>query len=181
MHIKRGKSNIWRLPTANNVYVYCGGINLNGGTTPLAAGTYILDQGGLQVNGNATLTGTGVTIILTSCTGSNYGSVTINGGATVTLTAPISGATAGIPGVAVWVDKNAPLATSKFNGGGNENITGSIYAPSQQMEFAGGASGTSGCTQLVALTVTFTGNSNIGNSCTNSGVSEPLLPPALVE
>jgi hypothetical protein len=73
------------------------------------------------------------------------------------------------------------MATAKFNGGGTENITGSIYAPSQQMEFAGGASSTSGCTQLVALTVTFTGNSNFGNSCTNSGISEPLLPPALVE
>jgi Flp pilus assembly protein TadG len=174
------KNNTIKTPSAN-LYVYCGGISLNGNTLNLAAGTYILDQGDLQVNGNATLTGTGVTIILTSSTGSNYGAVTINGGATVTLTAPTSGATIGTPGVAIWVDKNAPMATTKFNGGGTENITGSIYAPSQQMEFAGGASTATGCTQLVALTVTFTGNSNFGNSCAGSGVSEPLLPPALVE
>ena len=175
------KNNTIKTPSAN-LYVYCGGISLNSGSTlNLAAGTYILDQGNLQVNGGATLTGTGVTIILTSSTGSNYGSVTINGGATVTLTAPASGATAGTPGVAIWVDKNAPMATSKFNGGSTENITGSIYTPSQQMEFAGGASTTTGCTQLVGLTVTFTGNANFGNSCTGTGISEPLLPPALVE
>jgi Flp pilus assembly protein TadG len=178
---KEVKNNTIKTPSAN-LYVYCGGISLNSGATlNLAAGTYILDQGGLQVNGGATLKGTGVTIILTSSSGSNYGAVTINGGATVTLTAPTSGAAAGIPGVAVWVDKNAPMATDKFNGGSTENITGAIYAPSGQMEYAGGASTSTGCTQLVALTVTFTGNANFGNSCTNSGVSQPLLPPALVE
>jgi Flp pilus assembly protein TadG len=175
------KNNTIKTPSAN-LYVYCGGISLNSGSTlNLTAGTYILDQGGLQVNGGATLTGTGVTLILTSSTGSNYGAVTINGGATVTLTAPTSGATAGTPGVAIWVDKNAPMATSKFNGGSTENITGAIYAPNGQIEYAGGASTATGCTQLVALTVTFTGNANFGNSCTNSGISEPLLPPALVE
>jgi hypothetical protein len=175
------KSNTIKTPSAN-LYVYCGGITLSSGTTlNLSAGTYILDQGDLKINGGATLTGTGVTIILTSSTGSNYGAVTVNGGATVTLTAPVSGATVGIPGVAIWVDKNAPMATSKFNGGSTENITGAIYAPNQQTEYAGGASTTTGCTQLVALTVTFTGNANFGNSCTGTGVSEPLLPPALVE
>jgi Flp pilus assembly protein TadG len=176
------KNNTIKTPSAN-LSVYCGGISLSSGTTlNLAAGTYILDQGGLKVNGGATLTGTGVTIILTSSAGpSSIGSITINGGATVTLSAPTSGATAGTPGVAIWVDKNAPMATTKFNGGSTENITGAVYAPSQQMEFAGGASTTTGCTQLVALTVTFTGNSNFGNSCTGSGISEPQLPPALVE
>ena len=169
-------------PPVGNVTVYCGGISLNSGTTlSLAAGTYILDQGGLQVNGGATLTGTGVTIILTSSTGSNYGSVKLNGGANINLTAPTSGATIGTPGVAIWVDPKAPMATDKFNGGSTENITGAIYAPTGQVEYTGGASTTTGCTQIVALTVTFTGNANFGNSCTNSGISEPLLPPALVE
>jgi Flp pilus assembly protein TadG len=167
---------------SGNVTVYCGGISLNSGTTlNLAAGTYILDQGGLQVNGGATLTGTGVTIILTSSTGSNYGAVTINSGATVTLTAPTSGAMVGTPGVAIWVDPKAPSATDKFNGGSTENITGAIYALTGQIQYTGGASTTTGCTQIVALTVTFTGNANFGNSCTNSGISEPLLPPALAE
>jgi hypothetical protein len=76
---------------------------------------------------------------------------------------------------------NAPTATEKFNGGSTENITGAIYAPTGQVEYAGGASTTTGCTQIVALTVTFTRNASFGNSCTNSGISEPLLPPALAE
>jgi hypothetical protein len=175
------KNNTIKTPSAN-VYVYCGGISLNSGTTlNLAAGTYIFDQGGLKVNGGATVNGTGVTIILTSSTGSNYGSVDFEGGATINLTAPTSGATVGIPGVALWIDGNAPMATDKFNGGSTENITGAIYAPTGQVEYAGGASTSTGCTQIVALTVTFTGNANFGNSCTNTGISEPLLPPALVE
>jgi Flp pilus assembly protein TadG len=167
---------------SSTVHVYCGGITVNSGSTlNLSAGTYILDQGNFTVNGGATVTGTGVTIILTSSTGSSYGAVTINGGATVTLSAPTSGATAGIPGVAIWVDKNAPMATDKFNGGSTENITGAIYAPTGQVVYSGGSSTATGCTQLVALTVTFNGNANFGNNCTGSGISEPLLPPALVE
>jgi len=162
--------------------VYCGGIDVEKGTLNLNPGTYILDGGNFKVNGGATITGTGVTIILTSSTGTNYGSVDIEGGATVTLTAPISGATVGIPGIAIW-DTNPTMTANgeKFNGGSTENITGAIYTPSQQVNYSGGASTSTGCTQLVALTVTFTGNANFGNSCTNSGVSEPLLPPALVE
>ena len=174
------KNNTILTPSAN-LYVYCGGISLSGGATLnlSAPGTYILDQGGLSVDGNSTLTGTGVTLILNNCTGSGCG-VTINGGATVTLTAPTSGATAGIPGVAIW-DATTTTQGDKFDGGGTENITGAIYAPSQPLRFAGGASTTTGCTQLVALTVTFDGNANFGNSCTNSGISEPSLPPTLVE
>jgi hypothetical protein len=49
------KNNTIKTPSTN-VYVYCGGISLDSGTTlNLAAGTYILDQGGLKVNGGATL------------------------------------------------------------------------------------------------------------------------------
>jgi Flp pilus assembly protein TadG len=175
------KNNTIKTPSPN-VYVYCGGITVNSGSTlNLSAGTYILDQGNFTVNGGATVTGTGVTIILTSSTGSSYGAVTINGGATVTLSAPTSGATSGIPGIAIWVDKNAPMATDKFDGGSTENITGAIYAPTGQVVYSGGSSTATGCTQLVALTVTFNGNANFGNNCTGSGISEPLLPPALVE
>jgi Flp pilus assembly protein TadG len=162
--------------------IYCGGIDVEKGTLNLNPGTYILDGGGFKVNGGATITGTGVTIILASSSGQNYGSVDIEGGATVTLSAPISGAAVGIPGIAIW-DTN-PIMTAngeKFNGGSTENITGAIYTPNQQVNYSGGSSTSTGCTQLVALTVTFTGNANFGNSCTNSGVSEPLLPPALVE
>jgi Flp pilus assembly protein TadG len=163
-------------------YVFCGDVIVDSGATlTLSAGTYILNGGNLTVNGGGSLVGTGVTIILTSST-SNYGSISFNGNSTITLSAPTAGASAGIPGIALW-DANPTMTSSgdTFNGGSTENINGAIYAPNQQLNYAGGSSTTTGCTQLVALTVTFTGNANFGNSCTNSGVSEPLLPPALVE
>lgn len=58
------------------------------------------------MNGSATLTGTGVTLVFTS-SGNNYASATINGGATVNLTAPATGSTAGI---VLFGDRNKRLS-----------------------------------------------------------------------
>jgi hypothetical protein len=43
------------------------------------------------------------------------------------------------------------------------NLLGVVYAPGQDMEYNGGT-GTGGCTQLIARTVTFPGNSFIENT-----------------
>jgi len=52
--------------------VYCGGIEATGGATlNLDPGSYILDRGNFAVGSNSTVSGTDVTIILTSRTGSN--------------------------------------------------------------------------------------------------------------
>ena len=73
--------------------VYCGGIEVAGGATlNLEPGAYILDQGNFAVGGTATVNGAGVTIILTSRTGSSYGTVDIRGGSTIAISAPIDGA-----------------------------------------------------------------------------------------
>src|SRR5579875_453246 len=185
--------------------VYCGGMNIQGNLT-LQPGTYIIDGGNFTVNAQAAITGTGVTIILTSSSGTNYGTVTINGGATVSLTAPAAGAAAGVPGIALWIDRNAPLATDylnggsnqningviympsqqvSFKGGSNQNINGVIYMPSQQVSFNGGSSQATTCLQLIALSVTFSGNSDTyitqtGCSADNLPIKQPPLPPVLV-
>ncbi len=171
--------------------VYCGGITVDsGGTLTMSPGTYILDQGNFDVAGGATVIGNGVTIILTSSTGTNYGTVKFAGNSTETLTAPAAGASVGLPGIALWVDKNAPNATDWLTGGSTQNINGAIYMPSQNVNYAGGNSTSassmpvSGCVQLVGLTETFTGNSNFGHgSCGSMGLSlnEPQTPPILVE
>jgi hypothetical protein len=75
----------------------------------MSAGTYYLDQGNLTINGNATLTGTNVTIVFTSSSGNNYATASVNGGAVVNLTPPTTGATAGIVLVG---DRNMPRGTS---------------------------------------------------------------------
>src|SRR5262249_8079765 len=108
--------------------VYCGGIQLNAGANvKMNPGTYYLDGGNLQVNVSATLSGNGVTLVFTSSSGANYATATINGGATINLTAPTTGAYAGI---VMFGDRNMPLDTTfKFNGGATQSLNGAIYMP----------------------------------------------------
>lgn len=150
--------------------VYCNGLSFAANsTTTLSAGTYIIDRGDFKINNNATVTGNGVTIILTSSTSSNYATVTINGGATVNLSAPTTGTYAGM---LMYQDRNAPYASSnsnKLNGGATMSLVGAVYFPSQGVQFSGNSSNNSGsCTKIVADTVTFIGNSYLNNNCPNS-------------
>lgn len=152
--------------------VYCKGLSLNAGANvTLKPGVYYFDQGSLTVNGGATLTGTGVTLVFTSSTGSNYADATINGGATINLTAPTTGGTAGI---VILGDKNMPTGTVfKFNGGSSQIMTGAIDLPKAAVQFAGGSNSGQACTQLIADTITFTGNSQFAINCTGTG-TKPL-------
>jgi len=155
--------------TTLNPGVYCGGMSLNAGAVvTLSPGIYILDRGSLQVNGGASLTGTGVTLVFTSSTGQNYATATINGGATINLTAPTSGPTQGI---VLYGDRNMPTGTGfKFNGGASQYFGGAIYIPQGAVDFAGGANTSTGCTQLIGDTLTFTGNSNLSINCSGSNI-----------
>ncbi len=149
--------------------VYCNGMDFKSkAVVTMNPGVYIVDRGDFKAAAGTVITGTGVTIILTSSTGSNYSNVTINGGATVTLSAMTSGDTAG---VLFYQDRNAPAATNrnKFNGTSTTNYTGAIYFPSQEVQFSGNNnSGGGKCTKIIADTVTFTGNSYLSNDCPES-------------
>jgi hypothetical protein len=37
------------------------------------------------------------------------------------------------------------------------------------------------CSQLIALTVSFTGNAYFRHDCGNAGISDPVLPPRFAE
>ena len=144
--------------------VYCNGLTLNAGANvTLNPGIYYIDRGSLSVNGGATLTGTGVTIVLTSSNGANYADATINGGATVNLTAPTSGATEGI---VIFGDRNMATGTAvKINGGAGQILGGAVYVPKGELSYAGGANTKTNCTQLIGDTVIFTGNSYLAIDC----------------
>jgi hypothetical protein len=162
--------------------VYCGGIEVAGGATlNLEPGTYVLDQGDFAVSGKATVNGAGVTIILTSRNGSSYGTVDIRGGSTIAVSAPVDGAAAGIPGIAIWIDEHAPPAGAILDGGNTQNVKGALYLPSRRVRYSGGSPSGSGCSQLVALTIAFTGNSYFRHDCAGVGVSNPAPPPLLPE
>jgi len=151
-----------------NPGVYCGGMSLNAGANvTLNPGVYYLDQGSLTINGGANLSGDGVTIVFTSSTGHNYATANINGDASVNLTAPTSGPTAGI---VMFGDRNMPTGTTfKFEGGATQSFGGAIYLPRGAVTYAGGSNANTQCTQIVADTITFVGNSNLASNCSNYG------------
>ena len=152
--------------------VYCNGFSANAGAVvTLNPGIYIFDRGNFSVNGSATIRGSGVTLVFTSSTGGNWPTITINGGATIDLTPPSSGATAGI---VVYGDRSMPTGTSaRLNGGSTQYFGGAVYLPEAAVDFAGGASSSIRCTQLIGDTVTFSGNANLSLNCAGVG-TKPL-------
>ncbi|CDX20811.1 conserved hypothetical protein [Mesorhizobium sp. ORS 3324] len=152
---------------------YCSGMDLSGNVT-LSPGTYVV-QGGLKVNAGAVIQGDGVTIYMT---GSN--TVSMNGNATVTLSAPTSGT---YSGVLFYGDRTGSSAQSTFNGTATSLLTGAIYFPRQQVNYLGNFSGKNGCTQVVADTIQWSGNSTINQDCSSLGMNDiPAAPSvAIVE
>lgn len=148
---------------------YCGGGNIHG-TTNLDSGVYVLKGGTWKVNSTATLNGAGVTLYL-ACNGpSDCATLDINGGATINLTAPLTGTYKGI--VIFFARDNT--GSSKINGGSNFDLAGAVYGAKQNIEFSGSTtgSGPGRCSQVIGYTVQFTGNAGFNTDCSNSGTTE---------
>ncbi len=148
---------------------YCKGLNLDGNITLEDDSVYIIDRGTLSIGSGAVVTGNNVTIFLTSSTGSQYAGLSINSGASVTLTAPNSGSYAGI---LFYQDDDAPTSgnNNMINGGAMVDLTGALYFPNGDITFTGGAMMPSGasCMQLVAQNISITGDAYINTSCASS-------------
>lgn len=157
--------------------VYCGGIGLNAGAdVTLSPGIYYLDGGSLSVNGGAILSGDGVTLVFTSKNRNGFATATINGNATVNLKPPTTGSTSGI---VIFGDRTMPEGeVFKFNGGATQYLGGAIYIPRGTVNFSGGMGTSTDCTQLIADTVTFTGNSGFALNCKNYAI-RPFSPRVL--
>lgn len=150
---------------------YCNGISLKSkAKVTLNPGIYIIDRGGLSVSAQSTLTGQGVTIIFTSSTNTNYGTADFGAGASITLTAPISGT---FEGILFFSDRRATTLTTKISGGVQTNLTGLLYFPSSSLEYVGGSgSSSTGCLKFIARSLKFSGNSTfVGNNCSTSSIS----------
>ena len=163
--------------------VYCGGISIShGARVTLSAGQYILDGGNFSVSGSATVTGSGVTIILTSSKGaSKIGSVSIGNGGALNLSAMTAGSTEGL---VFYQDQNAPTTgTNSFQGAASMRITGAIYFPEQSLTYSGSTSNSSGCTQLIAMTLQFTGSATFALDCAGIPIRSigATAQPTLVE
>jgi hypothetical protein len=137
---------------------YCGGIDIDSGATAaFSPGTYIIKGGGIHFGGGATITGTGVMFYLTG-TNATYGSVVMNSGVNVTLSAQTSGA---YMGLLFFQDRSITSnVNASFGGGASTQLTGSLYFPTTAISFSNGTSG-SGNTALVAKQVSFVGGTRL--------------------
>src|SRR5436190_1911593 len=143
---------------------YCSGMTL-GGTKTLDPGVYFVSGGNLKINANANISGSGITFYLTG-----GARVSINGTAKVKLSAPTTGPYAGI---LFFGDRtNIGAAKNSFNGTAGSLLTGAIYFASQAVQFLGNFSGIDGCTQVVGLTVEWSGNADISKDCTAHGMRD---------
>ena len=153
--------------TVSGPGTYCGGLTFQG-TQTLPPGIYVINGGTLKFNANANITGSGVTFYLT-----NGATLSMNGNATVDISAPTSGTYSGL---LFYGDRNQASAINTINGDASSLLTGTLYFPSQEVEFLGNFSGAGGCTQVVADTILYTGNSHFTTNCAGSGV--PSIPVA---
>jgi Flp pilus assembly protein TadG len=141
---------------------YCSGLALKGDIIMQPGDYYIEGSGGFDVNAQANVTGTGVTIYITG------GTAKINGGATVTLKAPTSGPRAGI----LFFGDRSTSGQNKFNGDASSKMTGAIYFAGGEVDYQGNFSGLNGCTQVIGNTVEWTGNTSISVDCSAFGMRD---------
>jgi len=148
-----------------------GTINVQG-TLTLAPGVYYLANGannaGLQVGAQGHLTCNGCTFVLTSTTTNNassFATMSINGGAEVDISPSTSGTYAGIT---IYRDIRAAASNQccTINGNSNSSLSGAFYFPNDTLTFNGTSGMSLSCFQMVALRLSFSGNSTITNTCT---------------
>jgi len=137
------------------------------GTVNLGPATYVINGGSLRANSGAVLTCTGCTIILTNSdtsTTATFGTVDLNGGARINMTAPTTGTYAGI---LMYQDRRAPAGeTNLINGNSDSTMSGALYFPKQELDITGSSGLDFNCAQFVSWTVNFSGNGTATNTCT---------------
>ena len=128
------------------------------GDITLEPGVYILRGGQVNLGGNGSIVGEGVTIFLME-----EAQFTVNGNETVNLTPPSSGHYAG---VTIYQEKSndAPVV---INGTADSVVSGFIYAPAAHVFYAGNSETETEarCLRLIGNTIEMIGNSSIRSDC----------------
>lgn len=151
--------------------VYCNGISISNGTDVIFnPGTYILKGGGLNFSGGATVSGSGVTFYNTSGSGYSYGGISFSGGTHDTLSAPTTGALAGI---LFFQDRSVVSgAASSFTGGASAVLNGTLYFPTTTVSYSGGT-GTA-YTILISKQVNFSGGAMLNSDYSTLPAGSPV-------
>ena len=139
----------------------------NGATLTLSPGLYVF-TGSINLNGGS-ISGSAVTILMAAGPTTSQNSVTTVGSTVLGLSASTTNAGGAIPGFMF-----ASLTTGTVSFGGNTSLpfSGVIYLPNGNLKFAGTpVDGSSGCAQVIAETVTISGNVNLSSNCSSYGLA----------
>lgn len=131
------------------------------GAATLQPGIYYVN-GDISLGAQGSLSGNGVTIVTS-------GALSMQGGATLAISAAALGSTSGaIPGV---VFAGTSTSSASFLGNTTTNaMTGVVYYPNGDLAFGGTAAGaSSGCLEVIARSVTMKGNSTLAAKCATYG------------
>ncbi len=156
---------------------YCGGISVKGNAfLNFNTGTYVLAGGGMSVDSNSYVTGSGVTFYNTTGLG-GYGGITLKG--TSNLSAPTSGPLAGI---LFFQDRATPgsAAGTSISGSSTSTFDGALYFLTTQVTYGGNSSAT-GYSIVVANQLVFNGSSMMGNNYSSLANGSPIKGTVLSE
>lgn len=146
---------------------WTGGLTIKTKVT-LQGGTYVVNNGVLDFTAGAEVTALGpVTFILTGSTPPTIATLSVSGNSIINLNAPTTGP---LKDLLFYQDRRAKylLLENKLTGNASSVLNGGIYFPSSNLQFTGNSGTTPICARIVALRLTFTGNSAANISCTGS-------------
>ncbi len=133
-------------------------------------GVYVI-SGSFSASGNATITGSGITVYLAA----PNGQVSLTGNGALNLTAPTSGTYNGI----LFYQDKSDTNTLSITGNGSSDIEGIFYAPSAKLNLTGNG-GSTMYANLVVSALSITGNGNLRNY-SGKNANTPLATPRLVQ
>jgi len=143
---------------------YCSGITVRGDLI-MSPGVYIIDRGDFDVGSQGTVSGEGVTIILTGSTPSNVAAIKIVAGSEVDLRAPTAIEDPTWKNILFYQDPIADYPLSTMAGNSDFNMEGVIYMPKGDLRFTGSSGQHADCLLLIANRVNFVGDSSLDNNC----------------
>jgi hypothetical protein len=149
------------------------------------SGTYYFAGGQVKINGGATITGT-ATLVLFGCAtcGASQATLMISGNPTIQLNAmksptgpsALSSVLTYMKDLLIYDGEQSNSV--KISGNSASYFNGTIYVPKSLVNYAGNSdsSAPSGCYQVIAYAITFSGNTKLDNStCQADGAAKPQV------
>ncbi|OHV73253.1 TadE/TadG family type IV pilus assembly protein [Ensifer sp. LCM 4579] len=142
------------------------------GAINLQPGNYVIDGGRLELDGQAVVTGKGVTFFLM-----NGAQLLIRGGATFNISPSLIGDWAGFSIVA----EHGNAEPAIINGNSKSSITGIVYLPdASELQFSGNGSTGGECIRLISQQIKLTGNSAFKMDCSTELANNALTYPGTI-